>query len=67
LSGTDIEALKHQPSSDAVMLDTVKEDAILEEARIIQAKKKRIAELSCGTAPVELLLKWGLLPISSTL
>lgn len=53
LSGTDIEALKHQPSSDAVMLDTVKEDAILEEARIIQAKKKRIAELSCGTAPVE--------------
>lgn len=36
LSGTDIEALKHQPISEAVVLDTVKEDSILEEARIIQ-------------------------------
>ncbi|XP_020886117.1 chromatin modification-related protein EAF1 B isoform X4 [Arabidopsis lyrata subsp. lyrata] len=53
LSGTDIESLKHQPSSDAVVIDTVKEDSILEEARIIQAKRKRIAELSFGTAPVE--------------
>ncbi|XP_019092296.1 PREDICTED: chromatin modification-related protein EAF1 B-like [Camelina sativa] len=53
LSGTDIEESKHQPSSDAVVFDTVKEDSILEEARIIQAKRKRITELSCGTAPVE--------------
>ncbi|CAN6871258.1 unnamed protein product [Brassica oleracea] len=55
LSGTDVEALKHQPSSDdgSKALDTVKEDSLLEEARIIQAKRKRIAELSCGTAPVE--------------
>ncbi|CAA7045810.1 unnamed protein product [Microthlaspi erraticum] len=55
LSGTDIEALKHQPSSDggSKVVDTVKEDSILEEARVIQAKRKRIAELSCGTAPVE--------------
>ncbi|KAF2549850.1 hypothetical protein F2Q68_00034631 [Brassica cretica] len=55
LSGTDVEALKHQPSSDdgSKALDTVKEDSFLEEARIIQAKRKRIAELSCGTAPVE--------------
>ncbi|KAF8113187.1 hypothetical protein N665_0054s0005 [Sinapis alba] len=55
LSGTDVEALKHQPSSDdgSKVLDTVKEDSLLEEARIIQAKRKRIAELSCGTAPVE--------------
>ncbi|XP_023642579.1 chromatin modification-related protein EAF1 A isoform X2 [Capsella rubella] len=51
LSGTDFEALK--PSSNAVVLDTMKEDSILEEARIIQTKRKRIAELSCGTAPVE--------------
>lgn len=38
LSGTDIEALKHQPSSDggSKALDTVKEDSILEEARMIQ-------------------------------
>ncbi|CAN6906881.1 unnamed protein product [Brassica oleracea var. botrytis] len=55
LSGTDVEALKHQPSSDdgSKALDTVKEDFLLEEARIIQAKRKRIAELFCGTAPVE--------------
>ncbi|KAJ0234637.1 Chromatin modification-related protein EAF1 B [Hirschfeldia incana] len=55
LSGTDVEALKHQPSSDdgSKVVDTVKEDSLLEEARIIQAKRKRIAELSCGTAPVE--------------
>ncbi|XP_024009658.1 chromatin modification-related protein EAF1 B isoform X2 [Eutrema salsugineum] len=55
LSGTDVEASKHQPSSDACIkvLDTLREDSILEEARIIQAKRKRIAELSCGTAPVE--------------
>lgn len=38
LSGTDVEALKHQPPSDggSIVLDTVKEDSILEEARIIQ-------------------------------
>ncbi|XP_023642577.1 chromatin modification-related protein EAF1 A isoform X1 [Capsella rubella] len=53
LSGTDSEALKHHPSSDAVVLDTVKEDSILDEARIIQAKRIRVAELSCGSAPVE--------------
>ncbi|KAF8119046.1 hypothetical protein N665_0001s0102 [Sinapis alba] len=53
--GTDVEALKHQPSSDggSKVLDNVKEDSILEEARIIQLKRRRIAELSCGTAPVE--------------
>ncbi|KAL1190588.1 Chromatin modification-related protein EAF1 A [Cardamine amara subsp. amara] len=53
LLGADVEALKHQPSTDAIMLDTVKEDSILEEARVIQAKRKRIAELSCGTTTVE--------------
>ncbi|XP_018491661.1 chromatin modification-related protein EAF1 B isoform X2 [Raphanus sativus] len=55
LSGTDVEALKQQPSSDdgSKVLDTVKADSLLEEARIIQAKRKRIAELSYGTAPVE--------------
>ncbi|KAG2297955.1 hypothetical protein Bca52824_034427 [Brassica carinata] len=55
LSKTDTEALKHQPSSDegSKVLDNVKEDSILEEARIIQLKRRRIAELSCGTAPVE--------------
>ncbi|XP_048607050.1 chromatin modification-related protein EAF1 A isoform X1 [Brassica napus] len=55
LSGTDVEALKHQPSSDegSKVLDNVKEDSILEEARIIQLKRRRIAELSCGTAPLE--------------
>lgn len=38
LSGTDVEALKQQPSSDdgSKVLDTVKEDSLLEEARIIQ-------------------------------
>ncbi|CAN7012010.1 hypothetical protein IGI04_012289 [Brassica rapa subsp. trilocularis] len=55
LSGTDVEALKHQPSSDegSKVLDKVKEDSILEEARIIQLKRRRIAELSCGTVPLE--------------
>ncbi|KAJ0248926.1 Chromatin modification-related protein EAF1 B [Hirschfeldia incana] len=55
LSGTDVEALKYQPSLDggSKVLDNVKEDSILEEARIIQLKRRRIAELSCGTAPVE--------------
>ncbi|CAN8268564.1 unnamed protein product [Cochlearia groenlandica] len=50
LSGTDVEALK---LGGSVVVDTAKEDSILEEARIIQAKRKRIAELSCGTAQVE--------------
>ncbi|KAG2306955.1 hypothetical protein Bca52824_026703 [Brassica carinata] len=56
LSATVVESLKHQPSSDggSKVLDTTKEDSLLEEARIIQAKRKRIAELSCGTAPVEI-------------
>ncbi|CAN8268555.1 unnamed protein product [Cochlearia groenlandica] len=58
LSGTVVESLKHGGS---VVVDTVKEDSILEEARIIQAKRKRIAELSCGIAQVEFREKsqWG--------
>ncbi|KAK8342280.1 hypothetical protein V6Z11_A08G226300 [Gossypium hirsutum] len=35
------------------MVDKAREDSILEEARIIEAKRKRIAELSVGTLPLE--------------
>ncbi|TYI16041.1 hypothetical protein ES332_A08G228000v1 [Gossypium tomentosum] len=35
------------------MVDKAREDSILEEARIIEAKQKRIAELSVGTLPLE--------------
>ncbi|KAG8486908.1 hypothetical protein CXB51_020507 [Gossypium anomalum] len=35
------------------VVDKAREDSILEEARIIEAKRKRIAELSVGTFPVE--------------
>ncbi|CAN6982432.1 unnamed protein product [Brassica oleracea var. botrytis] len=54
-ASSNVVALKHQPSSDegSKVLDDVKEGCILEEARIIQLKRRRIAVLSCGTAPVE--------------
>nr|KJB26102.1 hypothetical protein B456_004G226000 [Gossypium raimondii] len=35
------------------VVDKAREDSILEEARIIEAKRKRIAELSVGTLPLE--------------
>ncbi|GKV00672.1 hypothetical protein SLEP1_g13329 [Rubroshorea leprosula] len=35
------------------LVDKDREDSILEEARIIEAKRKRIAELSVGTLPLE--------------
>ncbi|XVF32192.1 hypothetical protein REPUB_Repub17cG0060900 [Reevesia pubescens] len=35
------------------VVDKAHEDSILEEARIIEAKRKRIAELSVGTLPLE--------------
>ncbi|KAG2294085.1 hypothetical protein Bca52824_040754 [Brassica carinata] len=49
------DASSNVPSSDegSKVLDDVKEGCILEEARIIQLKRRRIAVLSCGTAPVE--------------
>uniref|UniRef100_A0A6N2MQ67 HSA domain-containing protein n=1 Tax=Salix viminalis TaxID=40686 RepID=A0A6N2MQ67_SALVM len=36
------------------MVDKAHEDSVLEEARIIEAKRKRIAELSGGTVPSEI-------------
>ncbi|KAK8521739.1 hypothetical protein V6N12_066325 [Hibiscus sabdariffa] len=51
-----------QTSSDNHMkVDKAHEDSILEEARIIEAKRKRIAELSVGTLPLENSQKshWG--------
>ncbi|EOX93924.1 Helicase/SANT-associated, putative isoform 4 [Theobroma cacao] len=44
-----------QTSSDnhVKVVDKAHEDSILEEARIIEAKRKRIAELSVGTLPLE--------------
>ncbi|KAL1200409.1 Chromatin modification-related protein EAF1 A [Cardamine amara subsp. amara] len=55
LSGPGITVLNHQHSLDngSRMLDTLKEDSILEEAQIIKEKRKRIAELSFGTIPLE--------------
>ncbi|KAH1081534.1 hypothetical protein J1N35_021295 [Gossypium stocksii] len=38
---------------DHVKVDKAHEDSILEEARIIEAKRKRIAELSVGALPLE--------------
>ncbi|XP_022771460.1 chromatin modification-related protein EAF1 B-like isoform X2 [Durio zibethinus] len=35
------------------VVDEAHEDSILEEARVIEAKRKRIAELSVGTLPLE--------------
>ncbi|XP_019059011.1 PREDICTED: chromatin modification-related protein EAF1 B-like isoform X2 [Tarenaya hassleriana] len=59
VSGADITVSKNQPDSEggSILVDTVKEDSILEEARVIQAKRKRIAELSVGTVPVEVCIK----------
>ncbi|XP_020539175.1 chromatin modification-related protein EAF1 B isoform X2 [Jatropha curcas] len=39
--------------SPLIMIDKAHEDSILEEARIIEAKRKRIAELSVGIVPLE--------------
>ncbi|KAJ6401659.1 hypothetical protein OIU84_016957 [Salix udensis] len=36
------------------LVDKAHEDSVLEEARIIEAKRKRIAELSVGTVPSEI-------------
>ncbi|XP_057965746.1 chromatin modification-related protein EAF1 A-like isoform X2 [Malania oleifera] len=48
-----------QTSSDncSKMANKAHEDSILEEARIIQAKRKRIAELSVGALPLEIRRK----------
>ncbi|KAJ9176580.1 hypothetical protein P3X46_011879 [Hevea brasiliensis] len=39
--------------SDLIVADKAHEDSFLEEARIIEAKRKRIAELSIGMVPLE--------------
>ncbi|XP_043805665.1 chromatin modification-related protein EAF1 B isoform X3 [Manihot esculenta] len=39
--------------SHLIVVDKANEDSILEEARIIEAKRKRIAELSVGIVPLE--------------
>ncbi|KAJ6733330.1 CHROMATIN MODIFICATION-RELATED PROTEIN EAF1 A-RELATED [Salix koriyanagi] len=36
------------------LVDKAHEDSVLEEARVIEAKRKRIAELSGGTVPSEI-------------
>ncbi|CAK7333927.1 unnamed protein product [Dovyalis caffra] len=48
-------ALDPQSCSDThlKLADKAHEDSVLEEARIIEAKRKRIAELSVGTVPSE--------------
>ncbi|CAL5388008.1 unnamed protein product [Camellia sinensis] len=48
-------APEQQPCSEihSKLANKAHEDSILEEARIIEAKRKRIAELSVGTMPLE--------------
>ncbi|OMO89275.1 hypothetical protein CCACVL1_07948 [Corchorus capsularis] len=54
-AGTFTAPVDPQVSSDnhVKLVDKAHEDSILEEARIIEAKRKRIAELSVGTLPLE--------------
>ncbi|KAG8641941.1 chromatin modification-related protein EAF1 B isoform X2 [Manihot esculenta] len=44
---------KFCPGSHLIVSDKAHEDSFLEEARIIEAKRKRIAELSTGIVPLE--------------
>ncbi|GLT28183.1 hypothetical protein SLA2020_031340 [Shorea laevis] len=55
LGADDDAATNRQTDSDKhlKLVDKVGEDSILEEARIIEAKRKRIAELSVGTLHLE--------------
>ncbi|XP_010527243.1 PREDICTED: chromatin modification-related protein EAF1 B-like isoform X2 [Tarenaya hassleriana] len=59
VSGVDIVASKRQtdPEGGSILVDTMKEDSILEEARVIKAKRKKVAELSFSTVPVEVHMK----------
>ncbi|XP_041995101.1 chromatin modification-related protein EAF1 B-like isoform X1 [Salvia splendens] len=45
------------PGSDSKLASSVDEDSVLKEAKIIEAKRKRIAELSVVTSPVEISQK----------
>ncbi|CAA0815199.1 Chromatin modification-related protein EAF1 A [Striga hermonthica] len=45
------------PGSDSILIRTVDEDSILKEAKIIEAKRKRIAELSVTNSPKKTRLK----------
>ncbi|GER50641.1 helicase/SANT-associated [Striga asiatica] len=45
------------PGSDSKLIRTVDEDSILKEAKIIEAKRKRIAELSVANSPKKIRLK----------
>ncbi|XP_047939888.1 chromatin modification-related protein EAF1 B-like isoform X7 [Salvia hispanica] len=45
------------PGSDSKLESSVDEDSVLKEAQIIEAKRKRIAELSVVTSPVEISQK----------
>ncbi|CAH8276964.1 unnamed protein product [Arabidopsis lyrata] len=59
LSGPGITVLQqHSLDGGSRMLDTLKEDSILEEAWSIKAKRKSIAELSFGTIPVEVRTRY---------
>lgn len=55
LGRNSADATDHQTESvnNLKLADKAHEDSILEEARIIEAKRKRIAELSVGTLPSE--------------
>ncbi|XP_041992761.1 chromatin modification-related protein EAF1 B-like isoform X2 [Salvia splendens] len=45
------------PGSDSKLASRIDEDSVLKEAQIIEAKRKRIAELSIVTSPVEISQK----------
>ncbi|KAF8394105.1 hypothetical protein HHK36_020310 [Tetracentron sinense] len=45
--------LQNHAENQLKLVNKAHEDSILEEARIIEAKRKRIAELSVGTLPLE--------------
>ncbi|KAL1544607.1 chromatin modification-related protein EAF1 B-like isoform X1 [Salvia divinorum] len=45
------------PGSDSKLASRIDEDSVLKEAQIIEAKRKRIAELSVVTSPVEISRK----------
>ncbi|KAH6803532.1 hypothetical protein C2S51_031779 [Perilla frutescens var. frutescens] len=56
VSNVSLEA-QTSPGSDSKMASKIDEDSILKEAQIIEAKRKRIAELSVVTSPVEIYQK----------
>ncbi|XP_047981880.1 chromatin modification-related protein EAF1 A-like isoform X2 [Salvia hispanica] len=56
VSTVPIEA-QTSPGSDLKLASRIDEDSVLKEAQIIEAKRKRIAELSIVTSPVEISQK----------